>query len=213
MLSFPARCERGVTLHRMTEPLRVFVSATLDLDDRRAVIGRALARLPVQLGMEIRRTPATGASWETMHELVANVDRVYFLLGEDITAPAGAEWRLAWMLERRVLPLRHRRRAEVQRLTPAGERFLREAPIPWQWFSSGADLARIVSLDAIEILLHPTNRYGLKVTELEALRGYAAQIAQSALAVRSDAGGAEGGGVLLDDGRREPLLGVALDKL
>ena len=57
------------------------------------------------------------------------------------------------------------------------------------------------------------NRYGLKVTELEALRGYAAQIAQSALAVRSDAGGAEGGGVLLDDGRREPLLGVALDEL
>lgn len=201
-----------VTLHGMSEPLRLFVSATNDLDDQRAVIGRALARLPVQLGMEIRRTPATGASWETMHELVANVDRFYFLLGEDITAPAGAEWQLAWMLERRILPLRHLQPSETQRLTPAGEEFLRVATVPWQWFATSADLVRIVSLDAIELLLHPANRFGLKITELEALRGYAAQIARTPLLVRHDPGGAEGGGVLLDDGRREPLLGVALDE-
>lgn len=196
----------------MTEPLRLFVSATLDLDGERAVIGRALARIPVQVGMEIRRTPATGASWETMHELVAHVDRVYFLLGEDITAPAGAEWRLAWMLERKVLPLRYRQPREVQRTTPAAEHFLRETPVQWLWFSSSAELARIVTLDAIDLLLHPSNRYGLKVTELETLRGYATQINQTPLKVRRDPGGAEGGGILLDDGRREPLLGVPLDE-
>lgn len=205
----------------MTEPLRLFVSATLDLEGERAVIGRALAKLPVQLGMEIRRTPASGASWETMHELVANVDRVYFLLGEDITAPAGAEWRLAWSLERSILPLRRRTAGETQRVTPAGEQFLREqllwgTAIQWRWFGDSAELARIVSLDAIDLLLHPANRYGLTVTELEALRGHAGQIRRTPLVVHKESGGqdfgAGGGGVLLDDGRREPLLGIPLDE-
>lgn len=217
----PAARKGGVTLESMSEPLRLFVSATLDLEGERAVIGRALAKLPVQLGMEIRRTPASGASWETMHELVANVDRVYFLLGEDITAPAGAEWRLAWSLERRVLPLRYRKPGETQRVTPAGEEFLREisfwgGAVKWLWFSSSAELARIVTLDAIELLLHPANRYGLKVLELEALRVHAEQIRRAPLLVHQEAGGqdtgAGGGGVLLDDGRREPLLGVPLDE-
>lgn len=197
----------------MAEPLRLFVSATQDLDGERAVIGRALARLPVQAGMEIRRTPATGASWETMHELVSGVQRVYFLLGDDLSAPAGAEWVLAWQLERAVLPLRWKRPGAPTHLTPAAEDFLRRAPMQWRTVGSSSELARIVSLDVIELLLHPENRFGLTVTELGALRGYAEEIKRAPIHVLADPGGAEGGGVLLDDGRREPLLGVALDEL
>jgi hypothetical protein len=55
----------------MAETLRLFVSATNDLDAERAVIGRAVAQLPVQIGIEIRRTPVRGADYETIHELVA----------------------------------------------------------------------------------------------------------------------------------------------
>jgi hypothetical protein len=107
----------------MAETLRLFVSATKDLEAERAIIGRAVAELPVKIGIEIRRTPATGAAYEDIYELIANCDRVYFLMGRDITAPSGAEWFIAWKLERSVLPLRL-----AGLPTPAGQDFVRLLP-------------------------------------------------------------------------------------
>lgn len=202
----------------MAELLRLFVSATHDLEGARATIGRALAALPLQVGVEIRRTPAAGATLETMHEQIANVDRFYFLLGEDISAPAGAEWFLAWRLERSILALRHVR-LQGSRLTPAAAQFVREAPGPWLRFTDRAELARLLTLDVVRLLNHPANRYGLSVRELERLAAHAEQLQRSPAAAqrvagpaRAEAGGAEGGGVLLDQGHREPLLGVPLDE-
>lgn len=209
----------------MAELLRLFVSATQDLEAERAVIGRAIADLPVQVGIEIRRTPLRGASYEAIHEAIANVDRFYFLLGGDISAPAGAEWILAWQLERDILPLRR-----TSRVTPAAREFLHRAPIPWLRFRSHAQLARFVTLDLVRILNHPANRYGLSVLELERLNLHAAGLpGRDPSAGESDtndggndaadgagndaADGAGGGGVLLDIGHREPILGVALDDL
>jgi hypothetical protein len=178
----------------MAEKLRLFVSATNDLENERAVIGRAVAELPVKIGVEIRRTPLHGASYDDIFELVANCDRVYFLLGRDITAPAGAEWHWAWKLERAVLPLRSR----VLR-TPAAQEFMRAAFMEWRTFQSGAELARLVTEDLVRILNHPTNRYGLTVPELELLSLHARRVAQGAIFASGDEpGGAEGGGVLLD---------------
>jgi hypothetical protein len=149
----------------------------------------------VKIGVEIRRTPVGGASYDDIFELIANCDRVYFLLGRDITAPAGAEWHLAWKLERSVFPLRL-----VERRTPAAHEFMRGAFVEWQDFHSGADLAQIVTLDLVRILNHPTNRYGLTVPDLELLSLHARRVAHSAPAAARGAepGGAEGGGVLLD---------------
>ena len=194
----------------MAEPLRLFVSATNDLEAARAAIGRALAALPVQVSFEIRRTPAAGAPIEAIHERIANVDRVYFLMGADITAPAGAEWFLAWNLERSLLALR--RRGPALHLTPAGQDFLRTALVPWQPFVGAEEAARIVALDVAQILKHPANRYGLSLLELEQLTAHVARLQRStAHAQHAEIGGAEGGGVLLDMGHREPLLGVPLD--
>ncbi|CAN5777065.1 hypothetical protein BH10CHL1_BH10CHL1_34980 [soil metagenome] len=194
----------------MAETLRLFVSATNDLEAERAVIGRAVAQLPVQIGIEIRRTPVRGADYETIHELISNVDRVYFLMGQDITAPAGAEWFLAWKLERSVLPLRR-----LHRPTPAASDFMRMAPIRWMPFQTGEDVGRIVTLDLVRILQHPQNRYGLSLTELELLNTYGQRVnnAHASGAKPLDPGGAEGGGVLLDFGHREPLDGVGLNEV
>jgi hypothetical protein len=199
----------------MAERLRIFVSATNDLEAERAIIGRAMASLPVQIGAEIRRTPATGAKYDDIYELIAIVDRFYFLMGQDITAPAGAEWHLAWELERSILPLRH-----GQRLTPAAQAFMSStAPFRWQQFHNTTELSRIVSLDLVRILDHPTNRYGLTVSELELVRLHGKRTRATATPQRDprsdqppaiDPGGAEGGGVLLDIGHEEPIDGVAL---
>lgn len=189
----------------MAETLRLFVSATHDLEPERAVIGRAIAELPVKIGVEIRRTPADGSKYEDMWEQIANVDRFYFLLGRDITAPAGAEWFLAWKLERSVLALRR-----TGPLSPAAQAFLRAAPVSWQRFTAPAALARIITQDLARILLHPGNRYGLTLHEIELLNRYARSSHPTADAP-AEPGGAEGGGVLLDAGHREPLDGTPLD--
>ena len=192
----------------MAETLRLFVSATNDLEAERAIIGRAVAQLPVQIGIEIRRTPARGADYETIHELIGNVDRVYFLMGQDITAPAGAEWFLACKLERSVLPLR---RAGLR--TPAAQDFLHLVPIRWTPFQSGEELYRLITLDLIRILQHPKNRYGLSLTELELIHAHGQRINEATGSGRPiEPGGAEGGGVLLDFAHREPVAGVALDE-
>lgn len=179
----------------MAEKLRLFVSATNDLEAERAVIGRAVADLPISIGIEIRRTPATGASYDDIFELVANVDRVYFLLGRDITAPAGAEWHWAWKLERSVWPL-----ASTAVRSPAAQEFMRSALVKWRTFRSSGELARLVTLDLARILNHPTNRYGLSVTEMELLALHAKRVTQrgGSGVMPGDPGGAQGGGVLLD---------------
>jgi hypothetical protein len=192
----------------MAEKLRIFVGATNDLESERAVIGRALADLPIEIGVEIRRTPATGASYDDIFENIANVDRVYFLLGQDITAPSGAEWQLAWKLERSVLPLR-----KPGRMTPAAQDFMRLGSFAdWTVFRSPSELMRIVTLDLVRILNHPTNRYGLTVTELELLSRRGAEIRSAMPVAGGEPGGAEGGGVLLDIGHEEPPEGTLLEE-
>jgi hypothetical protein len=179
----------------MAEKLRIFVSATKDLDGERAMIGRALAELPVEIGAEIRRTPSDGASYDDIFELIANVDRLYFLMGSDITAPSGAEWQVAWKLERAILPLR-----KPARLTPAAQDFLRPSFVEWTWFRSRRELWQIVTQDLVRILNHPKNRYGLSVTELELLNLHGKRLRPRSAAHVQEPGGAEGGGVLLDIG-------------
>jgi len=193
----------------MAEKLRIFVSATHDLENERSVIGKALAELPVQIGAEIRRTPVEGASYDDIFELIANVDRVYFLLGADITAPAGAEWQLAEKLERSLYPLR-----KATRVTLAAQDFMRLGFFRgWTVFSTSAELERLVALDLVRILNHPKNRYGLTLNELELLNLHAKRI-RAALPAPSagEPGGAEGGGVLLDVGHEEPEEGELLEE-
>lgn len=192
----------------MSETLRVFVSTTNDLESERAVVGRAVAELPIQIAVEIRRSPTQWATLEEVYERLANVDRVYFLLGNDITAPAGLEWHLAWRLERSILALR-----STGKPTPAAQEFARRSPLPWREFRDSAELARLITLDAANLLQHPENRYGLTVLELERLAARVRHLERrTATAAPSTTvtGGAEGGAILLDGGRREPLAGHPL---
>jgi hypothetical protein len=191
----------------MAETLRIFVSATRDLESARAVIGQTLAELPIQIGAEIRRTPAEGISYDNIFELISNVDRLYFLLGRDITAPSGVEWMLGLQLERRIYPLRLARTRTI-----AAEEFLRIAPVEWTNFHNQRQLAQLIGLDLIDLLLHPKNRYGLTLTEIEALRVRRAQIREGMVATVVEPGGAEGGGILLDRSQIESEEGVLLEE-
>ena len=64
--------------------LRIFVGATTDLEAERAVIGRSVAELPIKIGIEIRRTPPLLPTTAEIVTRLDGVDRVYFLMGNDI---------------------------------------------------------------------------------------------------------------------------------
>ncbi|MCO6449947.1 MAG: hypothetical protein J5I90_04070 [Caldilineales bacterium] len=191
----------------MPESLRIFISATTDLEAGRAAIGRTLADLPVSLKTEIRRFPKEGTSYETLFEMISNVDRVYFLLGQDITAPSGTEWDLAFRLEREVFALR-----KPARLTPAAKEFLRTVdyqvtPSEWRLFRTDDELARFIANDVVELLLHPLNRYGLSVIEMERLRLWRKGFGFSAEPHLADEpGGAEDGGIILGRDRESQTI-------
>jgi hypothetical protein len=149
----------------MAEKLRVYVAATADLEARRSIISHVLAHLPVQVGAEIRRCPPEGASYDDIFELISNVDRFYFLIGKDITAPAGTEWDLAMQLQRTAVPFRRR-----GPITPSAFLFITQAILQiqlseWRFFSSDLELARLIAIELVETLLHPENRYGLSMAE------------------------------------------------
>ena len=181
----------------MAETLRIFVATTLDLEAERTVIGRAIAELPMHLAVEIRRTPPLLPTHEEIFERIANCNRVYFLIGNDITAPAGQEWFLSWRLERSILPLR-----KSLRPTPAAQEFQRLSPLPWVDFRSATELARIIALDVARMVKHPANRYGLTVPELERLESYIRRLDRVQATLDKEPTGVEGGGVLLDSRRR-----------
>ncbi len=190
----------------MAETLRIYVSATRDLESERGVIGRAIAGLPVQIGAEIRRYPPEGVPYDTLFELISNVDRVYFLLGQDITAPAGSEWDLAVELERSLVPLR-----TARKLTPAAQHFLRSTsllvtPTEWKMFRSEAELSITVSQDLIDYLLRRQDRFGLTVEETLRLQ-LARRRLQPPVGVDAAPGGSEREGIILDKRPTGDLFG------
>ena len=177
----------------MAQTLRIFVAATNDLETERAVIGRSVAELPVHIAIEIRRAPPLLPTFDEIAQRLENVDRVYFLMGNDITAPAGLEWHLAWRMERSVLALRR-----SSRPTPAANEFFRLAPVPWQNFHTQSELARLVSLDLARLLQHPANPFGLTVTDMERVALHMRSLKSKPQETMSAGGGAEGSAVLLD---------------
>ncbi len=200
----------------MAEKLRIFVSATKDLEQERALVGRILAELPVQVGAEIRRSPAAGIDYDTLFELISNVDRIYCLLGRDITAPFGAEWQLALRLERTIVPFKL-----LGMRTQAGREFLRFAHAPWKTFLNSRHLGQQIGLDLIDTLLHAENRYGLQMVEVEGLRQSRQELRQGLdrlIAPKQksaqdlgEPGGAEGGGVILDPAEVQSLIADELE--
>jgi hypothetical protein len=177
----------------MSDQLRIFVGATADLEAERAVVGRSVAELPVKIGIEIRRTPPLLPTTEEIINGLDGVDRVYFLMGNDITAPAGLEWHLARQWQRAILPLRN-----SPRPTPAAIEFFRLTPVAWQDFHNQAQLARLVSLDLVRLLQGADNRFGLTVMDMERVAAYMRRLEAKSVEKVRDPGGAEGGAVLLD---------------
>ena len=182
----------------MRHPIKLYVSAGPDLEAERDVIGQVVAGLPITLGWEIGRTPWPGQemSGTSVHVTPYNCDFFVFLLGRDITAPAGSEWREAQTVRHPILPLLKR----VPR-SPAGLAFQHLGAGLWVPFTGPADVARRVRPWLIRHLLDRQQHFGLLLPEVEALLGLGAlepeHVATDSSQSAGAGQGAGGAGVIL----------------
>ncbi len=87
----------------MTQPIRLFVTSSPELEAEREVVGQVVARLPVRLGWEIRHTPRPGEALAPALEAVEAAHLYVFVLGMDYSAPMGLEWTRALRAKKRRL--------------------------------------------------------------------------------------------------------------
>jgi hypothetical protein len=194
----------------MPDRLQLFVSAGPDLESERDTVGQVVAKLPLSIGWNVKRTPPQG---EPLAVTLENIRRAHFfimILGVDITAPVGAEWDAA----RRVgLPILAYLK-EVTR-TPAAMIFVRDSRILWTPFRTHEELARRVEADLAWGLLDRATELGLTIADWENLnallkRSEAAKPTSAEEGAREPAG-AEGGGVILAPGRDLPSGGILIE--
>ena len=192
----------------MAGRVHLFVSATPDLEPEREIVGQAVAKLPVSIGWEIKRTPRRGEPLQPALEAVAACDVYLFLLGQDITAPAGVEWDIARRSGKEPLAF-----LKDVLHTPAAQVFIREAGVTWVRFASDEELMNLIQTALAERLLERELEYGLSVVEHEALsallqrreeeegkEGPPAEVSP----IEGRPGGAAGGGVILGPGDLPP---------
>ncbi len=186
----------------MATQVRLFVSAGPAEEGAREHLGRALAELPVNVGWVIKRTPDVDS--------VAECHLFAVLLGHDIVAPVGLELWWARRTEKPILAYT----VEGMR-TPACQVFYQDnMALDWRSFPDLAGLRRLFLLDVCHFLLRHTERYGVTVTEAEALRGFMRQTEKSTTVAPgraparegplAKAQGAGGGGVILAPGKDTP---------
>ncbi len=183
-------------------PVIIYISAAADLMAEREALGQMIAALPVTLPWRIVQSPVKDEPLDL--EATRNADLYLLVLGSDIRAPVGLEWRTARRAGRPVVAFLKKGIAR----TPAGQAFVRETEVSWQPFTSSADLSRQVQRLLVEYLVRHALHYALTPPELERLA-----------ALQSSAGEAAAGGegtghsaVLLSPERFTPGEGVLVGR-
>ena len=148
-------------------PIRIFVSATADLEREREAVGEALAKFPVPLPWEIKRTPKPGEQSPAATGKVKESDFYLVLLGQDITAPVGAELDVALRSDTVVIALTKK---VVQTLAARHFRF--NVLDRWESFSDVDELRGLVVHRLAKELVDRSPGYSVTADELAGLIEY-----------------------------------------
>jgi len=186
--------------------IRVFVSATPDLEPEREVIGEVLARFPVPLPWEIARTPRPGEQTPAALGAVQQSDLVLVLLGEDAGAPVGAELLAA---QRAGLPVLALLKDEPH--TPAGQFFRYNSATEWRAFRGPEGLRRLVVRWLAEEVVRHAVEFGLRPQEAARLIEFARDEATESEPVLVGHGQPQGAqeGAIIVSGRDAPVRAKA----
>jgi hypothetical protein len=191
----------------MADQILLYISAAEDLRPEREILGRAVTEVPVSLGWRVVHSP--GGDQPVDLEAVVQADIHLLLLGSDIRAPIGTEWRAA----------RHAGHQPALFLkdgvlrTPAAQSFHRFVGQQGTWrpFRGLAGLrAQVLRLMGTHIL-DGAQRYVLSPVEMNRLESWRAELdAASGEVEDGSRGGAGESGVLLSRERYVPSDGVLI---
>jgi len=191
----------------MADTLLLYISAASDLRVEREILGRAVTEVPVSLAWRVVHSP--GGDEPVDVDAVSRADVHLLLLGSDIRAPIGLEWRLALRAGRQPVPLL---KQDVLR-TPAGQSFLRfvQDRATWRAFRDLAELRRqflgLLAGHLVERAIH----YRLSPVEFLRLEEWRNEIEPAPSLAEEGGRGAGESGVILSPERFVPSEGVLID--
>lgn len=190
----------------MVDVLRLYISAAPDLVQERESLSQVVAEIPVTLGWRVIQSPLHGERVDG--SAVAQADVHILLLGSDIRAPVGLEWRLARRANR--LPLAFLKKKVVR--TMAALDFVRyiAEKISWHEYNDIADLHLQALKYLADHILSLASYYALKPGELENLADWQKSLISSKLANPELHGGIGESSVLLSPERYIPSEGVLI---
>jgi hypothetical protein len=179
----------------MAAELSLYVSASFEMDAECELLGQMLANMARSLRWTIKRTPGHHEFANPDLETLRNSHFYVILMGTDITAPIGVEWRAAQ--EAGVATYAFR---DVERVaSPAAAVFTHDIKARWVPYHTPHEFARLFERKLIDHLLEGTPGYGLDLTDLEELsiRKRALEQKEQGQAEGEERRGAGAGGVIL----------------
>lgn len=183
-------------------PVTIYISAASDLMAEREVLARLVAALPVTLAWHILQTPLKAEPLDLA--ALEQADFYILVMGGDIRAPVGLEWRVAQQAGRPTA-------AFLKRVlhTPAGQNFIHDINVVWQRFAEATDLRRQVQQVLTQHLLSRALEYRLTPVEIEQLQ--ALQSSDEAAEQSIDSHDAGRSAVILSRERFEPREGIPIN--
>ena len=149
----------------MVDILHLYISAASDLDLERESLSRLVAEIPVTLGWRVIQSPIHGEMLNT--NAITEADVHILLLGSDIRAPIGLEWRLARHANR--MPVPYLKENVVR--TMAAMDFIRylEDQTAWRKYKDNVDLRQQVQRYLTDHILAHASYFALRSAEIEKL--------------------------------------------
>lgn len=149
----------------MTAELAIYVSAAPEMDPECELLGQRLANLTHSIRWRIKRTPTSGPYANPDLEALAHSQFYLILLGQDIRAPMGVEWRAAQSEGLSILAYRSTQWTP----TPAASVFAHQASLEWREYASPQQFAQDFERRLIRMLIEGTPGYGLSLQDVQEL--------------------------------------------
>jgi hypothetical protein len=190
----------------MVDILHLYISAALDLEKERESLSRAVAEIPVTLGWRVIQSPLHGEPLNT--DAIAQADVHILLLGSDIRAPIGLEWRLARRVRR--LPVVFLKQDVVRTMAALDFTRYLEEQTTWRKYLDIADL-RLQTLKLLaDHILAQTDYYSLRSDEFDKLTSWRKELNTPEQTPPALHGGIGESSVVLSPERYIPSEGVLI---
>lgn len=149
----------------MDKELGIYISAAPEADAECELVGRLLAEMPRSVKWTIKRTPRPHGDQHIDVEALRRSQFYLIVLGSDIVAPMGIEWRMAQEDNIRTFAFRN----VGTGFTPAAIFFSRHVGTSWHDYNTPSEFIRAFERSLITALIEGTPGYGLDMNDIQIL--------------------------------------------